>query len=275
VRVAVVGHIEWVDFVRVERLPVSGAIVHALDAWAEPGGGGAVAAVQLRKLAGSATFYTAIGNDALGRRSLAALTSMGVRVEAVRREEPQRRAICFVERSGERTITVIGDRIVPCAGDQLPWDELASCDAVYVTGADAAAIRAARASRVLVATPRTLTALSEAAVELDALVGSGRDPGERFGPGDLEPPPRVVVQTLGADGGSYALRGGRAGMFPAARLERPVADAYGCGDSFAAGLTFGLAAYDSIVAALDLAARCGAAALTGRGAYAGQLRLVD
>ena len=39
-RVAVVGHVEWVEFARVERVPVAGEIVHALDAWEEPGGGG-------------------------------------------------------------------------------------------------------------------------------------------------------------------------------------------------------------------------------------------
>src|SRR2546425_7424678 len=40
-RVAVVGHVEWIEFARVERLPAAGEIVHARDAWEEPGGGGA------------------------------------------------------------------------------------------------------------------------------------------------------------------------------------------------------------------------------------------
>ena len=52
-RVAVVGHIEWVEFVRVGSVPLSGQIVHALETWEEPAGGGAVAAVQLARLAGS------------------------------------------------------------------------------------------------------------------------------------------------------------------------------------------------------------------------------
>ena len=51
---------------------------------------------------------------------------------------------------------------------------------------------------------------------------------------------------------------------------RPV-DAYGCGDSFAAGLTFGLGRGDGVDGALELAARCGAACLTGRGPYEAQL----
>jgi ribokinase len=273
VRVAVVGHVEWVEFARVEHVPVPGEIVHALEAWAEPAGGGAVAAVQLRKLAGAATLFTALGRDDLGRRAEAQLEAMGVRVESVFRDEAQRRAFTFVDREGERTITVIGDRMVPRRDDPLPWDELERYDAVYLTGGDPAAVRAARQARVLVSTPRGLEALASSAVELDALVASGRDRGEPYRPGDLDPPPRLVVKTAGAAGGTYSVRDGPAGSFPAAPLPGPIADAYGCGDSFAAGLTFALGSGESVEDALALAARCGAACLTGRGAYAGQLQL--
>jgi ribokinase len=48
-------------------------------------------------------------------------------------------------------------------------------------------------------------------------------------------------------------------------------DAYGAGDSFAAGLAYGLAAFGDPEKAIELAARCGAAVLTGRGPYEGQL----
>ena len=106
-RVAVVGHVEWIEFARVERVPVSGEIVHAREAWEEPGGGGAVAAVQLGKLAGDATLFTALGDDELGHRAHQELTALGLQVEAAWREEPQRRAFVHVDRAGERTITVI------------------------------------------------------------------------------------------------------------------------------------------------------------------------
>ena len=62
-RLAVVGHVEWVEFVPVDRVPLAGEIVHSDRPWAEPAGGGAVAAVQLAKLAGSASFFTALGDD--------------------------------------------------------------------------------------------------------------------------------------------------------------------------------------------------------------------
>ena len=107
----------------------------------------------------------------------------------------------------------------------------------------------------------------------DALVGSGRDPAERYAPGDLEPPPRVVVWTDGRSGGRYRTADGIEGTYPAAPIPGPVVDAYGCGDSFAAGLVFGLGSGLGVEESLALAATCGAACLTGRGPYAGQLVL--
>jgi ribokinase len=142
-------------------------------------------------------------------------------------------------------------------------------DAVYFTGGDAGAVRLARAARVLVATPRALAVLREAGVELDALVGSGRDEGEVYRAGDLEPAPRLVVRTAGASGG-VANPGG---AFPAAPLPGPIVDAYGAGDSFAAGLTYALAQRWELQSVLAFAARCGAAALAGRGSFGGQLVL--
>lgn len=68
-RVAVVGHVEWVQFARVDEVPRAGEVVHARDCFAEPAGGGAVAAVQLARLAGEVLLLTALGEDELGRRS--------------------------------------------------------------------------------------------------------------------------------------------------------------------------------------------------------------
>jgi ribokinase len=99
------------------------------------------------------------------------------------------------------------------------------------------------------------------------LVGSGEDPGERIEPGDLDPLPRIVVTTAGALGGW--IRPG--GPYRAAPLPGPVEDAYGCGDCFAAGITFALGDGRAVDEAVALGARCGAAVLTGRGPYAGQL----
>ena len=136
-KIAVVGHVEWVEFARVEHVPKPGEIVHASETWEEAAGGGAVAAVQLARLGAETTLFTVLGNDELG--------------------------------------------------------------------------------------------------------------------GWMNP------------GGPYL----------AAPLPGPVEDAYGCGDCFTAGLTFALAEGRSPEEAVELGARCGAAVLTGRGAYAGQLTLAE
>jgi ribokinase len=267
-RVAVVGHVEWVEFVRVESVPRPGEIVHALETWEEPAGGGAVAAAQLARLAGSSLFFTALGADELGRRSRMNLSKLGIELKAIPEAEPTRRAFTYVDETGERTITVLGEKLRPRGGDsRLPWRELAGLDAVFFVSGDAEALHHARLARVLVATARELPTLREAGVQLDALVGSGEDEGELYRPGELEPPPHVVVTTAGGLGGWIQ----PGGPFRPSPVPGTVVDAYGCGDCFAAGLTFGLARGDSAEEAVALGARCGAAVMTGRGPYAAQL----
>jgi len=270
-RIAVVGHVEWVEFARVERVPVAGEIVEAREAWEEAAGGGAVAAVQMAKLAGEATFFTALGDDERGHHAREALTALGLRVEATMRERPQRRALTFLDRDGERTITVLGERLVPERSDPLPWEELAEMDAIYFTGGDAAVLDAARAARILVATPRAGDALSTSGVELDVLVRSAGDAGEDLDPQSLPRPPGLAIMTHGAQGGSFLAGEGVTGFYRAAPLPGPVVDAYGAGDSFAGGLTFALGSGLEVPDALALASRCGAANLTGRGPYTAQL----
>jgi ribokinase len=272
-RVGVVGHVEWVEFLRVPHVPAAGEIVHASELFAQAAGGGGVAAVQLRKLAGSCVFFTALGSDDVGRAAEADLRERGVDLRVAWREDRQRRAVTFVDGAGERTITVLGDREVPRSTDDLPWDELASFDAVFLTGADPDGVRAARAARVLVATSRVLPLLQEAGVELDAVVGSGSDPSERYRAGDLDPMPQYAVMTAGARGGTIEHLGDEGETFAAVDLPGPVGDAYGAGDSFAAGLTYGLGAGMQIREAVEIAARCGAHCMTGHGAYDGQLTL--
>ena len=270
-RAAVVGHVEWVQFARVTRVPGAGEIVHARESWEEAAGGGAVAAVQLARLAGGALFLTALGDDELGRRARDELVAHGVGVDIAWRTVAQRRAFTFLDDAIERTITVMGERIVPLGRDQLCWSELGDVEAVYFTGGDAEALRAARAARVLVATPRAREAIAASGVTLDVLVRSGTDPGEVYEPGEFDPAPRAVITTLGERGGRWESVEGGSGEFRAAALPGPKVDAYGAGDCFAAGLTHGLASGMDLAGALELASRCGAACLAGRGPYGNQL----
>ena len=263
-RIAVVGHVEWVEFAKVEAMPRPGGIVHAAETWSQAGGAGTVAALQLARLGVEASLFTAFGDDDLGRRARAELEAAGVGIRATFRSE-QRRAFCHLDGHGERTITVLGDKLRPLGDDGgLPWEELDDADAVYFVSGDASALRQARRARILVATTRELETLRAGTVQLDAVVGSGEDEGERYQPGDLEPAPLLVVSTAGALGG-WAQPGG---PFIATSPPGPVEDTYGCGDCFAAGLTYALAQGLATPEALAFAARCGAAALTGRGAFA-------
>jgi ribokinase len=267
-----VGHLEWVEFARVERVPTAGEIAEAHESWSQAAGGGAVAAVQLARLAGECLFLTALGDDELGHAAERELSGMGVRVVAAWRREPQRRAFVMLDADAERTITTIGERLEPRRDDPLPWEELGEVDAVYLTAGDRGAVRAARAAASLVSTPRAMGGLAAAHVAIDVLVASSADSGERFGAADLDPPPSVIARTEGAAGGALEWAGGRSGRWEAAPLPGPPVDAYGSGDSFAAGLTYGLAEGRSPEQAVALGARCGAACMTGRGPYEGQLR---
>ncbi len=268
---AVVGHVEWVQFAHVAHLPRVGDVLHARDPFEEPAGGGAVAAVQLARLAGSSTRITSLGEDEQGRRSVARLRELRVHAWAAWRAQRTRTAVTLVDESGERTITTFGARLEPMGADgKLPWRALGDIDALYFTAGDVDALRAARRARVLVASPRAADALGQG-VPLDALVLSGDDAVERGLTARAQDEAELIVFTEGARGGTYRERSGGSGSWAAAAPPGAIVDSYGCGDSFAAGLTYGLGAGLEVPDALALAARCGAVCLTGRGPYERQL----
>lgn len=264
-RLAVVGHVEWMNLVAVEELPRAGTISRASGFREAPAGGGAVVAACLARLLGRPVpFFTALGRDAIGERAAAELRALGLELHVAWRDEPTRRGVSLVDRHGDRAITVIGERLSPTAADPLPWVDLADCDGVFVTASDAAALRACRRARLLAATPRVrIPVLQEAGVALDALIGSGLDPGEAVPAGVLDPPPRLRIATEGAAGG-LAEPGGH---FPAPGLQGPAVDSYGCGDSFAAGVTAGLAAGWPLEQTISLGCHCGASCATHLGPY--------
>ena len=110
---------------------------------------------------------------------------------------------------------------------------------------------------MLVVTARRFDALVESGVRADALVGSGRDRGERFDLDRLAERPGHVIVTEGAHGGSG---------YSAAPVPGPVVDTYGAGDTFVAGVLYGLASGWAIDRTLAFGAERAAEALTWRGA---------
>jgi ribokinase len=273
-RVAVIGHVEWVEFARVDHVPAPGELVAATEAWEEAAGGAAIAAVQARKLGAEVDFFTVVGDDDHGRLAVERFRALGLHVHAVARER-QRRGWIHLDDTGERTITVMGERSVPSAEDPLPWERLEGAEAVYFTGGDPGALRAARRAKRLVATPRAGDTLRDAGVKLDVLVRSANDPGERHAGEDLVPPPHLIVSTGGAEGGRWVGEDKTTGAWQTAPLPGPRRDAYGAGDSFAGGLTYALGAGLDTDAALALAARCGAHKLTGRAGFDRQLTAAE
>lgn len=271
--VAVVGHVEWARFARVDHHPKLGEIVHATQTFDVPAGGGSVAAAQLRKLAGNCTFYTALADDELGHRAQRELAAMGVRVAACFRDERQREAFVHVDSGGERTITVMGPRLGPRGDDDLPWDELDGCDAVYFCAGDDAAFAHCRRAAVFVATTREAERIARVALPIDAAVGSATDPSEVYVPTD--PPPGLVVETQGQRGGRYRTADGKRGRYAAGTVPGDVVCTYGAGDSFVAALAYALGAGMPPRDALRLASDCGAAVLSGAGPYVTQLGAAD
>jgi ribokinase len=256
VRCAVVGHVEWVEFARVPWMPSPGEIVHAERVWEEPAGGGAVVARQLALLAGRCELFTALGDDALGRDSATRLAGLGIDVH-VKWGGTTRRAWTHVDGAGERTITVLGDKLLPAG--PLPLD---GYDLVFFVAGEPEALQSARRARFVAATARELSTLTQADIELDLLVASANDPGERYD-GSLRV--RHIVSTDGVNGGT--LDGSPYTASPADRI----VDTYGAGDSFAATLAFALARGDDPRSATELAARAGAAVIGGAGPYESQL----
>ena len=87
---------------------------------------------------------------------------------------------------------------------------------------------------MIVATPRAEDALRDAGVPVDVLVRSGHDEDEELDPAELDPPPATVVTTLGGKGGRWEGALGE-GSWEPEPLPGERVDAYGAGDSFAAG----------------------------------------
>jgi ribokinase len=262
-RIAIVGHIEWVDFVSLARYPAEGEVAPATHWSARVGGGGGVAAAVLAEMGAEVDFFLALGRDGFGEATVEQLRARGVRPHVAWRPGMTRRAITYLTAGGERTIVTIGERLEPRGADALPWERLGSVDGVYFTAGDAGALAHARAARVLTATPRGREALEHAPVSIDALIYSEQDAHETEWAARLAGRTGLMVATAGASGGRWW--GTSSGRWEPVRPPGPPQDAYGCGDAFAAAFTFGLGAGRTVAQAARLGAEQGALALTRAG----------
>ncbi len=235
---AVIGHIEWMNFLKVDQLPKRGIISHSKKSYEMPAGGGSVIAKTLQELTNNqVNFFTSLGKDFLGKESYRILKNMGLNLHVAWRDKPTRKGFSLIDRIGDRAITVIGERLEPQFNDDLDWNILKTMDGVFVTAGDVNVLKAARGSKILCTTPRFgLDKINQAFIKIDSLIGSNLDPGEAYLDDDLKIKPRYIIKTEGEKGG-ICLPGGR---YEASYLQKEINDSYGCGDSFAAGILYGL-----------------------------------
>jgi ribokinase len=264
-RVVIVGHVEWVTHALGE-VPARGRIADLHGAFTEPAGGGGVAAAAAARLGAPVRLLTAVGNDDAAASSLDLLRSRGIDVAATRRPVPQTPVLTITGRDGERTIMVVGNRLQAQAADGMHESALADAGAAYYTGEDPALLAEVRARvPLLVVSARRSADLVASGVAADVVVGSLNDPDEHTDDLPQHLRPQWCVQTDGANGGVIVAIDGTEIRYAPVPPPGVVIDSYGCGDSFAAGLTVGLSRGLAITDAAALGACAGAACTTWRG----------
>ncbi len=263
---AVIGHVEWVTFLKVDRLPIAGEISHAKDYFEEAAGGAAVTAFQMSKLInGPVDLITSLGKDTYGEKCYERLTKLGLNLYVAWRDKPTRKGISLISTGGERAITVIGERLQPIGTDDLPWSKMKDYDGIFLTATDEEGIRLARKTKFLSATPRIGTnTLINSKVKLNALIGSGLDPGEKINYKELTPKPDIYISTEGKSGGKIYPKEYK---YKSIKPSSEEIDSYGCGDCFAGAVTASLSAKLSLDKAIRIGAYCGAECSTHYGPY--------
>ena len=248
---AVVGHVEWINFLKVDQLPKPGVISHSEKSLEYPAGGGSIIAKTLSELTlNQIHFFTALGNDDYGDRCFKILSNMGIKLHVAWRDKPTRRGFSMIDSQGERAITVIGERLAPNYRDNLDWSILKKMDGIFITASDSEIFKMARSASILCTTPRVgINTINKSNVSLDGLIGSNLDPGEEFSFSELLVKPKYTIKTEGEKGG-IIFPGGR---YEALKNKGRKVDSYGCGDSVAAGILYGMASNWDIDKSLNLA----------------------
>ena len=195
-------------------------------------------------------FFTSLGNDDYGDKCFKILSNMGIKLHVAWRDKPTRRGFSMIDSQGERAITVIGERLAPNYRDNLDWSILKKMDGIFITASDSEIFKMARSASILCTTPRVgINTINKSNVNLDGLIGSNLDPGEEFSFSELSVKPKYTIKTEGEKGG-IIFPGGR---YEALKNKKRKVDSYGCGDSFAAGILYGMASNWDIDKSLNLA----------------------
>jgi ribokinase len=294
-RVVVVGSSNTDMTVRLPSLPAAGQTVLGETFLISGGGKGANQAIAARRAGAEVVFVAAVGDDDLGRRSLALYKEEGINVDFVRivAGVPSGVALIFVSRDGENMIGVApgaNQQLSPADIDRLP-DSVFRPGDVLLAGLEipiSTAIRAMRRGKssgmTVILNPAPAPSLSEDEVclllsvadiitpnRVEAMMLVGIRGGERPEPSLcarrlLALGPRAIVITLAADGCLVA-QGETFQMVPSPRVL--AVDAVGAGDAYSGALAVALGESRSLVEAAGWAARAAALAVTKPGAQTG------
>jgi len=278
--VAVVGSANADLVVPVSRRPGAGETVLGGDLRTLPGGKGANQAVAAARLGAAVAFVGRVGHDAHGELLLASLTAAGVDVSGVRRDPaPTGVAVITVTPDGDNSIVVAPGANARVRPDDARQPAVAAAAVLLLQreidpDASLAAARHCGGLVVLSLAPSGPVP-AELLARTDVLVVNEHEAADLLGPGGpattperaaarlRDRGPAAVVVTLGAAG---AVAVDAAGTHRAAAPRVVVVDTTGAGDAFTGALGWRLAAGDGLAAALDVAVRVGALAVTRAGA---------
>lgn len=277
-RVLVVGSVNVDLHLRVERLPAAGETVLASELSRLPGGKGANQAAALAGLGVDVQFLGAVGRDAEGALSRAALESAGVGTRWLRdTDAPTGLAVVSVDDAGDNVITVLIGANAEVLDEDLIGAAFDDVDAVLLQlelpmGTVAAAARAGRAAGATVvlnaapAQPLDATLLGD----IDLLVVNRGEAAVLAGStsvdeiGSLAAAVRgALVVTLGGEG---CLVVDAAGARPVPAYPAAVVDSTGAGDCFVAALVAELVGGAALDRAADFANAAAALSVTRPGA---------
>jgi sugar/nucleoside kinase (ribokinase family) len=254
------------------------------------GGSGAIAAAGAARLGLDVTMVACVGDDALGRMMIEALSDAGVDASAVITDPVAATGVTVgLVHGADRAILTAPGALAALRAANVPQTLLAEARHVHVSspflqsglapGLGALAARASSTSLDPGWDPRERWDLPVEA--FDVLLPNAEEALRlaRRADGDVEAAARdlaargpLVVVKLGADG-ALAVNDGAVAHVPAPRVD-PV-DATGAGDSFDVGFLAARLAGEDLEDALTLACACGALSTRGAGGTAAQPTLEE
>jgi len=253
-----------VDFlIRVPEYPAFNSKVELVDYLQAPGGEIATAMVGLQRLGLTTRYAGRFGDDSAGTFGIESLKAEGVDIEFAEIIPGALTQIAFIvidERSGERTVIWKRDARLAYSADEAPISIVEDARVLHITPHDAqACIALARHAKqvgtvVSIDLDNTFPGLGDLLPLVDVLVTSAEWPSRMFGIDDKRGALRALRDKYGASVVGITLGEYGSLMFcndtfietPGFPVPGGCKDTTGAGDSFRAGLLYGMVSGQSI-----------------------------